>query len=198
MATDLAFCPRCNDAFKPSESIDRDAVTADILHDPPRGAWFRDDIDKMIVGASTRTPFACFIIPFTCVWAGGSMTAIYGSQIANGEFDLVASLFGIPFLIGSIILVTVSAMSVCGKVEVSIGSDSAVFVGVGPLGWTRRFDWDAVQAIKDAPMPMPMPGGFFGGILLDGHHRLKFGSNLNEKRRHFVLNALKYLKSESR
>ena len=36
------------------------------------------------------------------IWSGGSLGGIYGTQIANQEFSLLQSLFGIPFIIGTI------------------------------------------------------------------------------------------------
>jgi len=43
-------------------------------------------------------------VPFTALWAVGSLWAIYGSQIATGTFDPTSSLAGIPFLLGSLVL----------------------------------------------------------------------------------------------
>jgi hypothetical protein len=45
---------------------------------------------------------------------------------------------------------------------------------------------------------MQNPGGGQGAILLEGRERIRFGTGLNEKRRCFVLNALKYLRAASR
>lgn len=198
MGTDLAFCPHCNDGFKVSEAIDQDTVNPDILRDPPKGAWFKKEMDRVVVGATTRSPAAFFLVPFMCVWSGFSLGGIYGSQIAKGEFDLGSSLFGIPFLLGSILFWSFALMAVCGKVEVSIGKLSSVFVGVGRLGWTRRFEWPDVHAIREDGTNVSYPGGHQAAIVMEGKTRIKFGAGLNGKRRYFVLNALKYLKSESR
>jgi len=198
MATDLAFCPQCNDGFKVSETLDQESANPDILRNPPKGAWFKKEMDSVVVGATTRSPIAFFLVPFMCVWSGGSLGGIYGSQIAKGEFDLGSSLFGIPFLLGSILFWSLALMAVCGKVEVSIGKLSSVFVGVGKLGWKRRFEWSAVQTIREDGTNISYPGGHQGAIVMEGDTRLKFGTGLNEKRRYFVLNALKYMKSESR
>lgn len=195
MATDLAFCPQCNEGFKVSEAVDQDSVNADILLNPPKGAWFKQEIDKIVVGASTRSPIAFFLVPFMCVWSGGSLGGIYGSQIAKGEFDLIHSLFGIPFILGSIIFWTYALMAIWGKVEVSISHNSSIFVGIGSMGWTRRFDWSEVQVIREDGTQIRYPGGHPGAIVMEGTERLKFGTGLNEKRRYFVLSVLKYLKS---
>jgi hypothetical protein len=198
MATDLAFCPQCNEGFKVSDSIDQDTMNPEILRSPPKGAWFRKEMDRIVVGATTRSPIAFFLVPFMCVWSGGALGGIYGSQIAKGEFDLGSSLFGIPFIIGSIVFWSLALMSICGKVEVSIGKASHVFVGVGRVGWTRRFEWAAVQTIREGFSMVSYPGGHQGTIVMEGETRIRFGTGLNDKRRYFVLNALKYLKSETR
>lgn len=198
MATDLAFCPQCNEGFRISESIDRETVNPEILRNPPKGAWFRKEMDRIVVGASTRSPAAFFLVPFMCVWSGFSLGGIYGSQIAKGEFNLGMSLFGIPFILGSLLFWSLALMTICGKVEVSIGRLSSVFVGVGKLGWTRKFEWSTVQNIREDGATMNYPGSQQGSIVLEGKERLKFGSGLNEQRRYFVVNTLKYLLQESR
>ena len=79
ISTDLALCPQCNEGFKISKSLDIDSINADILQNPPKGAWFRQETHHIIVGATTRSPEAFFLVPFTCVWSGGSLGGIYGS-----------------------------------------------------------------------------------------------------------------------
>jgi len=86
---------------------------------PPRGAWFVPTFDGFEVGASTRTPFALFLVPFMCVF-GNSVAGIYGRQIASGRFELGLSLFGIPIVFATLILGSIAVMSTCGKVVVSV------------------------------------------------------------------------------
>ena len=199
MATDLAFCPRCNDGFKVSESIDRDAIDADILQNPPKGAWFRQEVNGTVVGASTRSPVALLLVPFMCVWSGGSLGLVYGTQIVEGEFNLALSLFGIPFLLGGIIFWAFTLIAVWGKVEVSVGYVSSVFVGIGSTGWRRYFDWSSIRTIREERTNIHFQGRIRRGIALEGQRkRLVFGTGLNDERRYFVLNALKYLHAEAR
>lgn len=198
MGTDLAFCPGCSEGFKVSQSIDIDAVNSDLLDNPPKGAWFRQEIDRVVVGATTRSPVAFFLVPFMCVWSGGSLGGIYGSQVIDGHFNLYLSLFGIPFVLGSILFWTVALMAICGKVEVSIGRDSFVFVGIGRIGWTRRFDWSAVQTIGQADSYLRYPGRRGPAIIMEGTKRVKFATGLNEERRTFILHVLTSLKAQSR
>jgi hypothetical protein len=86
-------------------------------------------------------------------------------------------------------------MAICGKVEVKIsGENSSVFVGIGSLGWRRRFSWNEVDSIREEGSKMSYPGSHSGGIVMEGKTRLKFGQGLSESRRYFVFNALKWLK----
>lgn len=189
MAKDLAYCPQCRDAFSISETIGG-SPDADTFVEPPPGTWRRVEDGASIIGASTRSPIALFLIPFMGVWSGTSLGGIYGSQIIKGEFDLFRSLFGIPFLLGTVMLGSVALMAVFGKVEVTIGRTSAVFVGIGPVGWTRRFDWSTVTSIRE-----DSNGGRGSSkvIVLEGKDRLAFGTGLNESRRYFLLRTLKQL-----
>jgi len=200
VTTDFAFCSACNEGFKLSTCVDRDAVNSDVLGNPPNGAWFRREMDTCVLGATTRSPIAFFLVPFMCVWSGGSVGSIYGSQIAKGVFDPGLSLVGIPFLIGSIIFWSLALMAICGKVELKLSNvkRSSVLIGIGSLGWTQYFDWRSIQNIREENAAVRYPGGNQGVIFLEGKNRVVFGMGLNESRKYFLLNALKYLKAENR
>jgi len=195
VATDVAFCPTCNEGFRLSECLDSPKADNSVVDSPPNGAWISEDFQGAIVGASTRSPVAFFLVPFMCVWSGGSIGGIYGTQIASGKFDLTMSLFGIPFLLGTLLFGSIALMAVCGKVVVKLSREnSSIFLGVGSIGWTRRFNWSEMDKISETPSNVQYPGGQGVGITLEGKTRIKFGTNLSEKRRYFMLNALKSLK----
>ena len=112
--------------------------------------------------------------------------------------SLGISLFGIPFIVGSVFILTLALMSVCGKVEVTVsGGETTVFSGVGSLGWRRRLDWTDVATIEEGPARSACGSGHGLGIIMEGSTRLSFGSGLNEKRHYFLLQGLKYLRSRS-
>jgi len=196
VSTDLAFCPACSEAFVISDTRNLSHVDEDYIFDPPKGAWFKDDAGKIVIGATTRSiAGAIFLVPFTVVWAGGSIGGIYGTQIASGQFSLLMSLFGIPFLIGSIAMITTTLLTLCGRYEVRIDAqDSAVFLGVGAIGWTRRFDWAGVTTIKEGECRSENSNTNTGGIIIDGKRRIRFGSGLNETRRGYMLSVMQYFK----
>jgi len=189
--TDLALCKNCGQIARLLELVDTDFQKRD-LQAPPKGAWYRQTLTETVFGATTRHPSAFFIVPFMCVWSGFSLGGIYGSQIAHGKFNPFMSLFGLPFLVGSIALGSAAIMAVCGKVEVRLrGRLGIIFVGVGTLGWKRSFNLNDVARISEDGWTVTYPGSAGGSILLEGKTRLRFATNVSEARRHFLLSALK-------
>src|SRR5205814_5386880 len=122
VATDVAVCEGCQETFNISSVL---ATGQGIpegfdLFNPPRGAWFEDSGVGWSVGSTTRSPAAFFLVPFMCVWSGGSLGGIYGTQIVEGEFNPLLSLFGIPFVLGTLLFGSIAVMSVVGKVVVMV------------------------------------------------------------------------------
>lgn len=197
VATDVAFCPQCEQATALSDMLaaGQDLAGFD-LDDPPKGVRFQETYDGWKLVNSTRSWAALFLVPFMCVWSGGSLGGIYGSQIMAGEFDLMLSLFGIPFVLGTLFLGSIALMTVCGKVVVSTSYDQGrVFTGVGPFGWTQKFDWASVTHIKkdtsfnnrnDAQTVQ-------WAITMIGDKQTRINLGYNENQRLYVLNALRRL-----
>jgi len=198
VAADVAFCRPCNEAFELSELVDdveqaSEAAPPPEMLVPPRGAWFDKDLEGFTVGATTRSCAALFLVPFTCVWAGGSLGGIYGSQIAKGQFEPLLCLFGIPFLLGSLLLCAFTLMTVAGKLTVTVRrGEGVVFVGVGPLGWRKRFNPSEVRRVREE-VRRGSKGSTTRSIVLEGTERIELGSMLSEERQRFVLQVLRYL-----
>src|SRR6185503_14602125 len=191
VSTDVALCRRCGNTFHVSEvlggtsSILSSLVSSMVppsgpvdLNTPPSGAWYEPAADGFVAGASTRTWMALFIVPFTCVWAGGSMTGIYGTQLMKGHFNLGMSLFGLPFLIGSCFLVSFCAMMVLGKVPISVhGYRLAVFTGVGPSGITRTASLSEFKSVREDFGYVSMNSNRTSRVIrLEGTRAMAFGS----------------------
>ena len=170
-------------------------VDTDYLRNPPSGAWYRHAVRGFSPCAFTCAPLAFAYVPFVCALVV-SLGWIYGTQIAAGEFHLGRSLSGIPLILVCAVFWVIALMAVCGKVVVTVnGNEGTIFVGIGPLGWTRSFDWSAVTVIRQEGACLHYLGADNGGILLKGTTRLSFGTNLTEKRRYFLLSVPTYLKS---
>ena len=188
IVTDLAHCKACNSIIKISEVSNKNDLFD--IKNSPKGTWYeRVSSNELLLGASTRSPFAFFIVPFMLIWSGGSLGGIYGSQILSGKFDLMISLFGIPFLIGTIIFGSYAIMTVAGKVEIELDKQGGkVFTGVGSIGFTKKFLWSEVSNIRET---ISFGKQTSSKITLEGSRKLSFGIFLKESRRYYIIQALK-------
>jgi hypothetical protein len=192
VARDLALCRACERTFSFADAVCVDS-SHDVPPEPPCGSWFEETFEGFRVGASTRSWAALFIVPFTLFWAGGSMGGLYGSQIVEARFNLLATLFGIPFLLGSVALVSFSLMLIFGRVAATVASgEGDVFTGVGPIGWRRRFDWGTVREAIEITSSHGRNGEPSKVIRLTGSRPFNFGSMLNESRRSYILAVLRH------
>lgn len=188
IATDLAHCKACNAIIKISEISNKNDLF-DIKNNP-KGTWYeRVSSNELLLGASTKSPIAFFLVPFMLIWSGGSLGGIYGTQIASGKFDLFISLFGIPFLIGTLIFGSLALMTVAGKIEISMTKQGGkIFTGVGNIGFTKRFLWSEISHIKETISYGKQTNT---KITLEGSKKVSFGIFLKESRRYFIIQALK-------
>lgn len=201
VSTDVAVCHHCDETFSISEAITRTPDDKNFdLRDAPSGAWFYDDGTGWQLGASTRHISAWFLVPFMIVWSGFSLGGIYGSQIVQGKFDLTLSLFGIPFLFGTLLFGSIAIMSLMGKVTISVYRDEGrVFTGVGPFGLTKTFDWSAVTGVEETRIdPHSNQNRHRQGIWLVGDTDIAIFSMFSGKRRRYILQALRRLIADKR
>ena len=141
-------CPKCGEVIKVEDLV---AVEDDGRNDaallsapPPTHLAVKTDNDDIWPVTTIRfkriSPLALFFIPFTCIWSGGSLTGIYGPQFMQHSFDLQRSLFGIPFLIGTAVLLSASLFMLFGKRVLTLSHGRGTyFTGVGFIGRTTRF-----------------------------------------------------------
>lgn len=150
-AGDLAFCRLCErtstvDACRAAKPLAQHPASSEAT---PKGLQLTENLTGFQVVLSTASWSALIIWPFMLVWAGGSLGGIYGPQIKSGEFSWLMSLFGLPFLAGSVILFGVAFMSTFGRVIVESGQDGLLRIRKGGLGlyWTKSAAWmDVVSA----------------------------------------------------
>lgn len=187
---DVAVCRRCGKSHPAGEVYGHAALLEMDLTRPPKGVWLRRKPTGFELGASTRSWEALFLVPFTAIWAGGTLAGLYGTQIARGEFSLVQTVWGLPFLVGSIVLITLTMMKLAGRVEVRVnGTNGEVFKGVGPVGKRRRFSWTSESKVTWEE----------GIVLDDGRQRVKlFPRERKMERSRFLGAALKQMQKEFR
>ena len=143
------FCEKPHPLAACQEAVpyERRNITPELR--PPKGVKLEETMDGFRLTLSTRSCIAFFLVPFTLFWAGGSLGGIYGTQISKGEFNLMMSLFGLPFLAGSVFLIAFTTMAVAGRsvVELAAGKLS---IRTGALGIyrTKSAAWDDVLSCR--------------------------------------------------
>ena len=194
VAADVAYCKHCREASKVSELISEGNESSFDLSNVPSGVEFSETHAGWELASTTRNWAAWFIVPFTAAWSGFSLTGIYYSQIAEGRFDPGRSLFGLPFLIGTIFLIGMCLMMTFGQVRISANDGQGViFWGLGRLGWRRKFDWSSVQQIEEGQQYLGHHGNNQWLIIINGAEVTRLGHLVTEARRRYILHALRGL-----
>jgi hypothetical protein len=144
VSKDVALCRACGQSTACSLISAAAEINLQSLAQPPRGIRMEEEPGGALRICYRKISGAVlFLIPFTLFWGGLSMGGIYGSQILKRQFSLTQSLFGIPFLIGTIVLLSIISYLLFGKWVITLNEGAGtVFMGIGSLGWTRRFAYD--------------------------------------------------------
>jgi hypothetical protein len=200
VATDIALCRSCGKTM-PFSDIAPLPGAADVdLARPPKGVRIEDSpIRGRSIIYRKISPFVLFLIPFTAVWSGFSMTGIYGSQIKKGEFDPGMSLFGLPFLIGTIVLVSAILFMLLGRWRFSFNRGQLeVATEIGPVGWTRRLVCDKSARVSIKASAWRQNNAPQNQIHVECQgNSLKFGAMIPDDRKTFIAEAIRRMLVES-
>jgi len=201
VAADVALCRSCGKSMPFSSLAGIPGEQEVDMSRPPKGIKLEESpFHGKVITHQRRSMIVLFLIPFTLIWSGGSMGMIYGSQIASGEFDPKLSLFGLPFLLGTIVLVTIILFSLFGHTKIWFHRGVChVYTGVGKLGWTRRHPCSketrvAVQMSNVRVNNVPKTGI----EVRTGDQKLMFGTMWSDEAKAFVATALKRAMTSSR
>ena len=190
----MALCRACGESMPFSPIAAQQELDAVDLAKPPKGVRVsRSLISSIEITYRKLSPVVFLLVPFTALWSGLSLSMIYGPQITNGKFDPAASLAGIPFLVGTVILLALLAFLLFGRRRIILGRDRCeVFMGVGPLGWRRsipltpesvvRLETSAVR-INNVPQR--------DVVVTTGDSKMKFGATLPDDVRVFLAAVLR-------
>ncbi|MBX3405929.1 MAG: hypothetical protein KF869_04105 [Phycisphaeraceae bacterium] len=131
-----------------------------------------------------------FPSPFASGGSGGTSSAGQGMPLSMTLFLCV---FLIPFVAVGMGVLGAALVAMAGRVEVRLrGPDGAVFTGIGPIGWRRRFDAASVKAVKFVESSVETNGKRQKLIGIETEHKtVKFGSVLTDQRRAWLGGALK-------
>lgn len=174
VAADVAFCRRCNVAYKLSELAHGTGIDPKIdLSRPPKGAWQRASGLGMTIGATHRSLGGAFgLLLITAFWNGilsifvalalSSTLALFGldrpnsfpKPIMNGGpmgagITIFLWLFLTPFIVIGLAMFAAFLSCLGGRTEVRVReSQSEIFTGISSLGFKKKFNRDAIKDVR--------------------------------------------------
>ncbi len=193
VATDIALCRACGQTMPFSSIAEESELTSVDLSSPPKGVRVASDLIRGIdITYRKFSPVLFFLIPFTALWSGISLAGIYGQQIGKGKFDPQLSLVGLPFLIGTVVLLSVIAFLLFGRRRITVGRGICeVFLGIGPIGWRRT-----IPLAPDTTVLLQASSVRVNNVrqrdvvVTTGGRSIKFGAMLPEEVRVFIAAVL--------
>ncbi len=222
VAQDVAYCRHCNYSHQLSRlTYDKGIDDTLDLSTPPAGAWRRSDMVGTVIGASHRSLGTAIATLFFALFWNGIVSIFLVMVIASTlghmgvrvphwfpapnmndspmslGMTLFLWLFLTPFIAIGLLLLGTFLSSIGGRTEVQVNSKAGtVFTGIGPLGWRRRFDPEAVKNVGIQDRSWRDSDGNRQkkvAIVLETRagKEIKFGTMLNGPRRNFVAGALR-------
>ncbi|MDO4558324.1 MAG: hypothetical protein Q4C47_05110 [Planctomycetia bacterium] len=144
-AADLAICRTCGVTHRLSELVGENELAEVDLDEKPGHVTLVNGTDGLSVVYRRLHGSFWFLLPFTCLWGGGSIWGIYiRPLVESGRMEAGNVLFGVPFLLGTLALLTGLVYLIFGYREIRIRPEGAdhgeisVFAGVGRIGTTKR------------------------------------------------------------
>ena len=162
---------------------DKDPLDDVDLSKPPRGVKSSTSLISGIDITWRRVnPAVLFLIPFTALWSGGSLWGIYGTQFSRGTFDPASSLMGLPFLIGTVVLLGVILQMLFGAWHLHIDRGRArIFRGIGPVGRRSETTLGPRTSVRIVDSRLRVNGRLKREIAVDNGGRIvNFGAMLPE------------------
>jgi hypothetical protein len=189
VAADIALCRGCGRTFSFSMIRESGVLLNQSLAIPPRHVRIEEHFPGRKTVRYKKIPgVVLFLIPFTAIWSGFSIWGIYILPLMKGKLDWGNMLFGIPFLLGTIILTFSIVMCLFGKWVITLDNGTGtVFVGVGPIGWKRAFRYgrDTLVFLKNSGIKqndVPLKGI----CIKNDQEELIFGSSIHEKSKLYI------------
>lgn len=219
VAKDVAYCRSCNGVHPLSAMPHGAGVNLQMdSRNPPQGCWFYTQGNETIIGGSHRSfGNAILFFAFTAFW--NSIVAVFvtlairstlnhlgiplpqslGFQVDNPEemgvvMTLFLWIFLTPFIGIGLFLMASLISCLMGRTEIRIRPDQAfAFVGVGKLGYKKRFDPKKVRDVRvdhDRPQRGESTQSQRITIEMEDSTQVHIGSMLSADRRIFIGSVL--------
>ncbi len=122
-----------------------------------------------------------------------TMSSSNGNQMGNTVGEIIFLwIFLTPFLLIGAGMFAVVLLNAFGGIRVTIDAgEGAVFTGVGSIGYRRRFNANAVHAIRVGKSDVEVNNQHRPEIMIETDRTIRFGTMLREDRRNWLAAALK-------
>ena len=189
---------------------------------PPSGCELNDLGNAVVIRAACRGGSGLFFLFFTLFWnsivsvfvllAVGSLythivgplpswfpftgTSGKGKSANNMPLGMTIGLcvFLIPFVLVGVGTAMAAVLGLAGHYRVTLrGVEGEAFTGVGPIGWTRRFDASTVKSVKIKYADSETNDKPNKEIVIDADRTVKFGVMLTERRRQWMVGVVRRL-----
>jgi hypothetical protein len=173
VVSDVAFCRACNLAHKLSLLVHGNQLDGIDLDHPPSGTWHQRNGFSAAIGAThCSLGTAIGALAVSLFWNGIVSIFVFIALNAtlqhlhvavpdwfptpkmNGEAMSVGAtiflwIFLTPFIVIGAIMIGTFFSALFGRTEVQIRqTEGDIFVGIGPLGWRRRFNSEAIKDVR--------------------------------------------------
>ena len=195
VAQDVALCRACGftGSFLAAATVPR-LSDEEMARPPKRVSLTREFGDALTITCRPKRTALLFLVPFVAIWSGVSMAVIYVVPLATGQFDWKMGLFGLPFLIGTVVLVAIILNVLVGKTTVTL-TKGKVQVGTHLLGWQRIREMDcdretSVSLQKSSVRVNNVPQPEI--VVSSGGKELRFGAmGLSDEAKKYVAGVLR-------
>ncbi|UDQ96643.1 hypothetical protein AAEX28_06170 [Lentisphaerota bacterium WC36G] len=173
MQTDSVLCRSCEEIFNINECteiIDKEHIK-NIYNNPPNGCMIREDFDGKTLIIKKKSLLGILILTiFTLIWSGLSIGSIYVMPILNGKFNVEQGLFGIPFVLGTIILVNVIMCMLFGAKKIKIANGELYyFNGLAKVGIKKRLQVSQIKEVNITRSNIQTNNQYHYQVELKGH-----------------------------
>jgi hypothetical protein len=222
VANNVAFCRACNVAHKLSDLVQGVALEANLdVTRPPAGAWYQSSGLGAVISATHRLlGTALGLLAFSAFWNGlvsvfvalALSATLHHLKVPVPEWfpapkmnkqemgvgmTLFLWLFLTPFILIGLAMFAAFFSCLFGRTEVRIrNAEGEVYTGIGPLGYRRRFNTQAIADVRIDDRRWRDSDGDSRRkteIIIETQQgrAIRFGSMLREDRMKFVAGALR-------
>ena len=197
ISLNMGHCEQCGWTGEIHEGLKKHVEKRDYdLNNPPNGIEIIKGGHSIQFLISTKSWLWLFLVPFMCAWSGFSMFSIGSLIIQDPKGNWFLFFFGLPFFLGSIVLLMVNIMLMFGQMSIDLERfEGVIKTGAFGLNWTRRFDWKNVRSVETV-YSKGKHGTLKESALkfnVNGGKDRKFGYFLSDEKRGFLKFAMNEL-----